>query len=102
MEKNRLSNPCRALAWCLLIGLSCVPATGLAYDMSDKFSGIIEGLINLTTQGWARILAVMAVVGIGYGTVALGKIPRGIAIATFIGFGIIFSAGYVASELKIG
>ena len=63
---------------------------------------ILQGAINLLTSKVAALVFVIAVIGIGYGCIKLGKIPKEKAISIVIGIGIVYSAAYIAGALGIG
>lgn len=67
-----------------------------------QLADILKQLITLLSSDVARIIFVLAIVGIGYGWLYLGKIPQGRAIGAIIGIGIVFSAPYIATQLGLG
>ncbi|MDF1796450.1 MAG: TrbC/VirB2 family protein [Coxiellaceae bacterium] len=90
----------RLLAY--LIGLSLPCSLFAAGSGGDVISNVLRGLIDLLTSTPARLVFVVAIIGVGYGTLALGKIPKQRAIATVIGIGIVFSASYIAQKIGLG
>ncbi len=79
------------------------PGFAIAADAGgDAMSNVLSGLIGLLTSTPARLVFVVAIIGVGYGTLALGKIPKQRAIATVIGIGIVFSASYIAKKMGVG
>ncbi|MDF1760850.1 MAG: TrbC/VirB2 family protein [Coxiellaceae bacterium] len=79
------------------------PQLAFAADAGgDVISNVLSGLIDLLTSTPARLVFVVAIIGVGYGTLALGKIPKQRAIATVIGIGIVFSASYIARKMGVG
>ena len=65
-------------------------------------SSVLSGLIDLLTSTPARLMFVVAIIGVGYGTLALGKIPKEKAVAIVIGIGIVFSASFIAQKMGLG
>jgi type IV secretory pathway VirB2 component (pilin) len=64
-------------------------------------SSVLTSLIKLLTSTPARLLFVLSIIGIGYGTLALGRIPKEKAVAAVVGIGIVFSASYIAQKLGL-
>jgi len=91
------------LAGVLLPFLSFFPSLTLAYNgRGDMISTVLSGLIGILTSTPARLVFVVAIIGVGYGTLALGKIPKERAVAIIIGIGIVFSASYIAQQMGLG
>lgn len=89
----------------IVSSLLCLPTMALASASdigSDKISTVLGGLVNLLTSTPAKVLFVLSIIGIGYGWLHLGKIPKEQAIASIIGIGIVFSAGYIAQQCGLG
>ncbi len=83
--------------------LACSPSLALAYDgSSDVISSVLRGLIELLASTPARLMFVVAIIGVGYGTLALGKIPKERAVSIVVGIGIVFSASYIAQKMGLG
>jgi len=68
----------------------------------NVLSSVLSGLITLLTSTPARLMFVVAIIGVGYGTLALGKIPKERAVAIVIGIGIVFSASYMSQAMGLG
>jgi type IV secretory pathway VirB2 component (pilin) len=68
----------------------------------DDLSNVLQSFIDLLQSTPARLLAVVAIIGVGYGTLYLGKIPKERAVAIVIGIGIIFGATYIVQQLGYG
>ena len=88
----------------LLFGVG-VPLNTQAYSSdinSDQLSSVLNALVDLVTSTTAKILLVLAIIGVGYSTLALGKMNKSHALGVVIGIGIIFSAGYIAQQLGFG
>lgn len=99
--KKRLKNfsKKRLSIWTLLFS----PTVALADNGSgDMLSSVLSGLIDLLTSTPARLMFVVAIIGVGYATLALGKIPKEKAVAIVIGIGIVFSAAYIAQKMGLG
>jgi len=84
-----------------LLVMSLSPSLALA-DSSDMISSVLDGLISLLTSTPARLMFVVAIIGVGYGTLALGKIPKEKSVAIIVGIGIVFSASYIAQKMGLG
>jgi type IV secretory pathway VirB2 component (pilin) len=85
---------------CLLM-LFAFPSLALADEGQDKLSSVLSGLIGILTSTPARLMFVVAIIGVGYGTLAIGRIPKEKSIAIVIGVGIVFSASYIAKKLGL-
>ena len=88
-----------------------LPALALVFSPSwaladtgsgDMISSVLSGLIGILTSTPARLMFVVAIIGVGYGTLALGKIPKEKAVAIVIGIGIVFSASFIAQKMGLG
>ena len=85
------------------LGFLCSPTLALADNGSgDMISSVLSGLIGVLTSTPARLMFVVAIIGVGYGTLALGKIPKERAVAIVIGIGIVFSASFIAQKMGLG
>ena len=87
-----------------LFGLLATVMPSLAFADTGGFQlvSILESLIDLLQSDIARIIFVLSILGIGYGWLYLGRIPKGRAIGAIIGIGIVFSASYIAQQLGVG
>ena len=85
-----------------LFPLLLTPTVAFANTGHDTLTSVLNGLISLLTSTPARLMFVLAIIGVGYGTLALGKIPKEKAIAIVIGIGIVFSASFIAQKMGIG
>lgn len=82
---------------------ACLPSLAFADSGdSDMLSSVLNGLIRLLSSTPARLIFIVAIIGVGYGTLALGKIPKEKAIGIIIGIGIVFSASYIAQKMGLG
>ena len=77
------------------------PTIALA-DSGTFIDTVLQNLLNYLTSTPARILAVIAIVGVGYSTWHLGKIPKDKAIAIIVGIGIVFGGTTIAKMLGVG
>lgn len=75
---------------------------GSLFGGGDAISAGLDGLINLLTSKWAKLFFILSVVGVGYATVGLGKIPKQRAIAIVIGMGMVFSPAFIAKQMGMG
>ena len=83
--------------------LLCLPSLALADSGDgDMISSVLGGLIGILTSTPARLMFVVAIIGVGYGTLALGKIPKEKAMSIVIGIGIVFSASFIAQKMGLG
>ena len=87
----------------LALVMGITPSLALAYNTGgDVLSSVLSGLIDLLTSTPARLMFVIAIIGVGYATLALGKMPKDRAIAIVIGIGIVFSASFIAQKMGLG
>lgn len=82
--------------------LSFSPSLALADTDQDELTVILNGLITLLTSNIAKIIFVLSIIGVGYGWLFLGRIPKGRAIGAIAGIGMVFSAGWIAQQLGVG
>ena len=80
----------------------CAPTFALAAGDDNRLSTLLNGLIALLTSDVARLIFIVAIIGIGYGWLYLGQIPKGRAIGAIVGIGIVYSAGWIAQQLGVG
>ena len=69
---------------------------------STKIDTVLQALLGYLTSTPARILAVLAIVSVGYSTLHLGRMPKQRAIAVVIGIGIIFGGAALLGMLGLG
>lgn len=84
----------------LYIGFAYVNSVYASGD-SDMLSSVLSGLISMLTSTPAKLMFVLSIIGVGYGTLALGQIPKERAVTIVIGIGIIFSASYIAQKMGL-
>ena len=85
-----------------VVTLILSPSLAFADSGQDTLSNVLNGLISLLTSTPARLMFVISIIGVGYGTLALGKIPKEKAVAIVVGIGIVFSASYIAQKMGLG
>lgn len=87
----------------MFFGLLPMPVLAFSNDIdSDKITSILNALVDLSTSTPAKILFILAIIGVGYSTLALGKLNKSRALAIVIGVGIVFSSGYLAQQMGLG
>jgi type IV secretory pathway VirB2 component (pilin) len=86
---------------CFGLILSTISFSAQADVGNDMLSSVLMSLINLLTSTPTRLIFVLSIIGIGYGTLALGRIPKEKAIAAILGIGIVFSASYITQKLGL-
>ncbi len=69
---------------------------------STKIDTVLQALLDYLTSTPARIIAVLAIVGVGYATLHLGRMPKQRAISVVIGIGIIFGGAALLQMLGLG
>jgi len=79
-----------------------LPSLASAYNGEDALSNVLSGLIDLLVSTPARLMFVLAIIGVGYGTLALGRIPKERAVTMVVGIGIVFSASYISQKVGLG
>lgn len=80
--------------------LLCSPGISLAGGYgNDPVSSLLQHLVDLLTDTWIRVIAVLAIATIGYMTISLGKIPRGAAISIVLGIAVVLGSAQLASML---
>lgn len=71
-------------------------------DNGSQITSILTKLVELLQSNIARCLAVIAIVGVGYATVYLGRMPKERAISIVLGICIIFGAKTILQSLGYG
>lgn len=66
-----------------------MPTLALA---DTTLTDVLQHALDYLTSTPARVLATIAIVGVGYASWHLGKIPKERAIAIIVGIGIVFGA----------
>ena len=100
MEKHR--HAVLSLKWLSLFSLA-LSKNVLAYSgQSTKIDTVLKALLDYLTSTPARIVAVLAIISVGYATLHLGRMPKQKAIAVVVGIGIIFGGSAVLQMLGVG
>jgi type IV secretory pathway VirB2 component (pilin) len=68
---------------------------------STKIDSVLQALLDYLTSTPARLIAVLAIVGVGYTTLHLGRMPKQRAISIVIGIGIIFGGAYLYEGMDL-
>ncbi len=85
-----------------LIGsISCTPALASSLS-SNKVSEVIERVTDLITSDIGKGLCTLAIIGVGFGWLKLGKLEKEQALAVIIGIGVIYSAAYIVRQFGVG
>lgn len=84
-----------------IIILNIVPSCAWAINSGFQLQTILQNLIDLLNSSIARIIFVLAIIGVGYGWLYLGRIPKSRALGAIIGIGLVFSASYIARQLGV-
>jgi len=69
---------------------------------STEIDKVLQALLDYLTSTPARIIAVLAIVSVGYATLHLGRVQKQRAIAVVVGIGIIFGGAAMLQMLGIG
>ena len=90
--------------WCYELEADCtIPSEYiLMMHFMDEIDTVLQSLLNYLTSSPARILAIIAIIAVGYSTLYLGKLPKNKAISVVIGIGIIFGAAAMLKLLGVG
>lgn len=83
----------------LMIGMILLLPVAYASGGGDVISQVLENCLSLLQSKIARLVAVIAIVGVGYATVFLGRIPKERAAAIVLGIGLIYGAGFIVEKL---
>jgi len=90
----------RVRSW--VVGIAILtPSVAMAADSSFRLETILQSLIELLNSDIARTLFVLSIIGVGYGCLYLGRIPKSRAMGAILGIGIVFSATYIAQQLGV-
>jgi len=77
--------------------------SAFAYSgQSTKIDKVLQALLDYLTSAPARIIAVLAIVSVGYATLHIGRMQKQKAIAVVVGIGIIFGGAPVLQMLTGG
>lgn len=87
----------------LFLIIFCFCESAFAYGgQTTKVDSVLQALLSYLTSAPARIIAVLAIVGVGYSTLHLGRMPKQRAVAVVIGIGIIFGGAALLQMLGLG
>ena len=86
--------PYRFLSFCLLIA-----SPALAY--ADVVN-VLQNFLSYLTSDVGKAIAGLAIVGVGFGCFAFGKVPKSYVIAVVIGVGIVFGTQAILTMLTGG
>ena len=90
------------LRWAvLLILLSPQFAFAFGGDI-PPLTNALNNLASFLDSSFVKVVGVLAVIGVGYSTLHLGKMNKGQAIWTIVGIGLIVGAGQVMNLLGFG
>lgn len=82
-----------------IVGIILFPALAYADNGGFQLTTILQQFISLLNSDIARLLFVIAIIGVGYGWLYMGRIPKSRALGAIIGIGIVFSASYLGQRL---
>jgi len=82
--------------------LAMTPAWAADTVGTTKIDTVLQALLDYLTSTPARLLAVLSIVGVGYATLYLGRMPKQRAVAVVVGIGIIFGAAALSQMLGLG
>jgi len=68
---------------------------------ATTLDSVLQNFTSYLTATPARLIAILAIVGVGFSTVYLGKLPKERAIATVVGIGIIFGGATLLNVLGV-
>lgn len=75
----------------------------LAYGgQSTKIDSVLQALLDYLTSTSAQIITVLEIVGVGYATLHLGRMPKQRAVSVVLGIGIIFGGAALLKMLSLG
>ena len=75
---------------CLAVAL--LPSLSFASSDTVSFTGALNNFLAYLTGDVGKAVALLAIVGVGYGCFVLGKLSKGAACTTVLGIGIVFGA----------
>lgn len=78
-----------------------LPVSAMAYSTNDKMSEILDDTIDLITGKWGTSLCVLAIMAVGFLWMKMGKMEKDHAMATVVGIGIVYAAGFIV-KTKFG
>lgn len=85
-----------------IICISLIPSLALAgtcsYD-GDHISQALAWVITALTTTYIRVIGVVAIITVGYMTIALGKFAKSTFIMIIVGVGIVLGSAQIASNM---
>ncbi len=77
-----------------IITVCCGVLPSFAFAGSDtvSFTDALNNFLSYLTGDVGKAVALLAIVGVGYGCFVLGKLSKGAACTTVLGIGIVFGA----------
>lgn len=77
----------------------CLPGVALA---GSDVTQTLTNFLGYLTGAWGKIIATLAIVGIGYACFFLGKVHKGYVVAVVVGIGLVFGAQEVLTHMTGG
>jgi type IV secretory pathway VirB2 component (pilin) len=62
--------------------------------------GSLTNFLGLMTGGWGKAIATIAIVGLGYGCFAMGKVPKMALISVVVGIGLVFGGSEILQHIQ--
>jgi type IV secretory pathway VirB2 component (pilin) len=84
---------------CMFLVAQPTFAFSLFGNGNDVLSTALQNLAGYLSSTPAAAIGVLAIMGIGYAAIAMGKIPKHQAITIIIGIGVIYSAAFLMNKL---
>lgn len=69
-----------------------LPSLSFASTDTVSFTDALNNFLSYLTGDVGKAIALLAIVGVGYGCFVLGKLSKGAACTTVLGIGIVFGA----------
>ena len=86
----------------LRMGFLCLLLPVGAYAGDDfALTTVLNSLSTLLTGAIAKAIFMLAIIGVGYAWLYLGKMPTSRAMGVIIGIGIIYGASYLSKNLGV-
>ncbi len=95
-KRNHVAvNPVKRVG--LLLGMFLTtPAFAFSFGTGqDKLTAALGSLGDYLASGPAAVLGLVAIIGVGYATLFLGKLPKEKAMGIVLGLGIVYGAGFL-------
>ncbi len=85
----------------MLVGMMlCTPVLASSLS-SNKVSEVIDRVTDLITSDIGKGLCTLAIIGVGFGWLKLGRLEKEQALAVIIGIGVIYSAAYIVRQFGV-